>query len=190
MKKIVALILALVIGILPIVSLAETNVGVLNVTRYVNTGNTGKLNVRTGPATNADNLITRLENGTKVTVVGYYEGTTWAHISFQLNGKTTDGYVQTRYLTDTEPVVVTKKVEQKIDFSKFQHVNAYYAYVKPSTPGGFVNMRWAPSKSNDVMTKLYADAEVMVIARNNTWSQIYDPATGYVGFIMNSFLRF
>ena len=61
--------------------------------------------------------------------------------------------------------------------------------VKPSTPGGFVNLRWGPSKSVAVMTKLYADAQVTVIAKDNTWAQVYDPATGYVGFMKLSFLK-
>ena len=61
--------------------------------------------------------------------------------------------------------------------------------VKPSTPGGFVNLRWGPSKSVSVMTKLYADTQVTVIAKDNTWAQVYDPETGYVGFMMLSFLK-
>lgn len=196
MKKFFALILVLILAALPIVSLAASGVAQTrntetSVTRYVNTGNSGKLNVRNTPNTHADNLITRLENGTQVTVVGYEDGNTWAIIQFKLNNKTATGYVMNRYLSSTKPTVVTvtETVEQKISFKKFKHVEPYTVYVKPATPGGFVNLRWAPSKANDVMDKLYADAELIVIATNGTWSQVYDASTGYVGYIMNSFLR-
>ena len=40
-----------------------------------------------------------------------------------------------------------------------------------------------------VMDKLYADAQVIVIAKDKTWAQVYDPKTGYVGFVMLSFLK-
>jgi hypothetical protein len=39
------------------------------------------------------------------------------------------------------------------------------------------------------MDKLYADTQVTVIARDNAWAQVYDPSTGYVGFMMLSFLK-
>lgn len=193
MKKFVALILALILMAMPLVSLAASKTSNLKekVTCYVNTGNTGRLNVRTSPSVEDNNLLTRLDNGTEVKITGYYDGCTWAIIEFKLNKKTVTGYVMNRYLSIDKPVVVTKveTVEQKINFKNFKHVEPYAAMVRPSTPGGFVNMRWAPSKANDVMTKLYADTQVIVIAQDKTWAQIYEPVTGYVGYMMRSFLR-
>lgn len=193
MKKVLALVCALVLMLLPLTSMAAT-------TKYVNTGNSGKLNVRKTPHTHSNNVVIKLENGTKVTVEDYYDGRTWAYISVSVNGKTYKGYAMNRYLSDNKPAAQPAKPSNNnnssssnstapLSFKKFQHVAPVHMTVKPATPGGYVNLRWAPSKSVAVMAKMYADAEVVVIAKDNTWAQVYDPATGYVGFMMLSFLK-
>ena len=195
MRKILAFILALVLTALPLLTLADQMDDPL--ARYVNTGNTGKLNVRTAPMTHTNNVITKLENGTRVVIMEYLENNTWVKVEFPLDGKTATGYVQNRYLSVTKPAATpakpaannTNPTTETLNFKKFKHTEPTIMTVKPSTPGGFVNLRWGPSKSVAVMTKLYADAQVTVIAKDNTWAQVYDPATGYVGFMMLSFLK-
>lgn len=192
MKKVLALVCALVLMLLPLTAMAST-------TKYVSTGNTGKLNVRQTPHTHANNVVIKLENGTKVTVEDYYDGHTWAYISVNVNGKTYRGYAMNRYLSSSKPASQPAKPykpssssssssSSSLSFKNFKHVEPYMMTVKPATPGGFVNLRWGPSKSVSVMDKLYADAQVTVIAKDNTWAQVYDPETGYVGFMMLSFL--
>lgn len=163
--------------------------------RYVSTGNTGKLNVRSAPKTNTDNLIAQLDNGTRVVIIEYLQNNTWVKVEFPHNGRIAVGYVQNRYLTSTNPAAAVKpagntaSTSEALNFKNFKHVQPTTMCVKPSTPGGYVNLRWAPSKSVSVMTKLYADAAVIMIAKDSTWAQVYDPTTGYVGFMMLSFLK-
>ena len=196
MKKILAFILALVLVTLPFLTMAEQTDDPL--ARYVSTGNNGKLNVRSAPKTHTDNVITQLTNGTRVVILEYLDNNTWVRVEFPMNGKTATGYVQNRYLSTTKPAVTpskpstnntTTETAAPLKFKGFKHIEPTQMFVKPSTPGGFVNLRWGPSKSVAVMTKLYADAQVTVIAKDNTWAQVYDPTTGYVGFMMLSFLK-
>lgn len=192
MKKVLALVCALVLMLLPLTTKAAT-------TKYVSTGNSGKLNVRNTPHTHSNNVVIKLENGTEVTVEDYYDGHTWAYISVTVNGETYEGYVMNRYLSNEKPSAQPAKPSKPssssssssspLSFKKFKHVEPTQMSVKPSTPGGFVNLRWGPSKSVSVMDKLYADTQVIVIAKDNTWAQVYDPETGYVGFMMLSFLK-
>ena len=192
MKKALALVCALVLMLLPMLAMAET-------IKYVKTGNDGKLIVRKTPHTHSDNVVTKLENCTKVKVKEYYDGHTWAYISVTVNDKNYKGYVMNRYLTIEKPKTNQNAKEaakantangtETLSFKNFKHVEPTLMTVKPSTPGGFVNLRWAPSKSVSVMTKLYADAQVTVIAKDNTWAQVYEPVSGYVGFMMLSFLN-
>ena len=192
MKKVLALVCALVLMLLPLTAMAAT-------TKYVSTGNSGKLNVRKTPHTYSNNVVIKLENGTKVTVEDYYDGHTWAYISVSVNGKTYKGYAMNRYLSNEKPSAQPAKPSKPssssssssstLSFKNFKHVEPTQMSVKPSTPGGFVNLRWGPSKSVSVMAKLYADTQVTVIAKDNAWAQVYDPETGYVGFMMLSFLK-
>ena len=203
MKKILVLIVALtlILASLLVVSLAEQKDDPL--ARYVSTGNSGKLNVRSAPKTHTDNVITQLENGTRVVIIEYLNGDTWVKVEFPYKGKIEIGYVQNRYLSTTKPAVTPAKPTvapaktsansaskpETLSFKAFKHVAPTTMTVRPSTPGGYVNLRWGPSKTVSVMTKLYADAQVIVIAKDNTWAQVCDPATGYVGFMMLSFLK-
>ena len=202
MKRILALILtlALILPVFPLISrVAKAGEQTDDpLARYVSTGNSGKLNVRTSPKTYADNVITQLENGTRVVILEYLENNTWVKVEFPLKGEIEIGYVQNRYLIDTKPAATpakpvanaTTSATETLNFKNFKHVeNPFYMTVKPSTPGGYVHLRWGPSKSVAVMTKMYADVQVLVIAKDNAWAQVYDPATGYVGFMMLAFLK-
>ena len=194
MKKVLALVCALVLMLLPLTAMAAN-------VQYVNTSNGGKLNVRKTPHTHSNNVVIKLEHGTKVTVEEYYDNYTWAYISANVNGKTYKGYAMNRYLSDNKPAVNPKPSSNSssssskssssdtLSFKNFKHIEPTQMTVKPTTPGGFVNLRWGPSKSVSVMDKLYADTQVIVIAKSNNWAQVYDPATGYVGFMMLSFLK-
>lgn len=201
MKKILALMLtlALIVTAFPLISLVAQAGEQTDdpLARYVATGNSGKLNVRSTPKIGTDNLITQLENGTRVVIIEYLANNTWVKVEFPHKGKIEIGYVQNRYLSASKPAVTPAKptvnksatTAETLNFKKFKHVEPTIMTVKPSTPGGYVNLRWGPSKSVAVMTKMYADAQVVVIAMDNTWAQVYDPDTGYVGFMMLSFLK-
>jgi len=72
-------------------------------------------------------------------------------------------------------------------FKDFTFIS-YTAQVRPSTPGGFVHMHWAPTKAADPICDYHQFDVLNVIAQNNTWAQVTDPATGFTGFMMRSFL--
>ena len=201
MKKILVLMvtLALILAAFPLMSLVAQAGEQTDdpLARYVSTGNSGKLNVRSAPKTHTDNVIAQLENGTRVVIIEYLSGNTWVKVEFPKNGKIAIGYVQNRYLSTTKPTAVKPSKPaasdaaktETLSFKNFKHVEPTTMTVKPSTPGGYVNLRWGPSKAVAVMNKMYADAQVVVIAKDNTWAQVYDPATGYVGFMMLAFLK-
>ena len=60
--------------------------------------------------------------------------------------------------------------------------------MRPSNPSGYVNMRWAPSKSTSVHEVYYAGETLQVIADNGTWCQVYDTSRNICGFMMKQFL--
>lgn len=196
MKKIIALVCAMVMLLLPLTVLAQDKKD--TTIMYVNTGNSGMLNVRKSTHTHSNNVVIKLENGTEVKVESYNSNQTWVKIEVKVNKKVYEGYVMNRYLSATKPVIkptakpaatATPAPAAALNFKNFKHTESTRMTVKPATPGGFVNLRWAPSKSVAVMTKLYADAQVIVIAKDKTWAQVYEPNTGYVGFVMLSFLK-
>lgn len=152
---------------------------------YVYTSNGKPLNMRSDMVTHADNRIASIPYGTKVSVQEFMESDTWAYIKY--NGKY--GYVMTRYLVSTKPKALStsESTSSEVSYAKMVEAN-YTATVRPSAPGGFVNLRWGPSKSTPIQEKLYDGQTLEVIEQNNTWAQVRVVATGHVGFIMRSFI--
>ena len=64
----------------------------------------------------------------------------------------------------------------------------YVAYVNPSTPSGYVNMRWMPSKTAAVEAVYHAGDTLLVLAETRSWCQVYDEEQGVCGFMMRNFL--
>lgn len=105
---------------------------------YVNTANKKSLNMRSSTDL-GNNILTSIPNGAAVVVYEFLNSNTWAHIGY--GGR--DGYVMTRYLSLTPPSTQPSTAES-LSFKDFKSTY-YLASVKPSTPSGYVNMRWAPS---------------------------------------------
>lgn len=154
--------------------------------RYVYTSNGGPLNLRKAPISHANNKITGIPYGAEVLVESYVNNNTWAYVSY--NNQT--GYVMTRYLVSEQPKTPSKPTtptETEVSYSGFKAAN-YNVLVRAHTPGGYVNLRWGPSKTVAVQSKIYDGATLHVISQNSSWAQVEDPATGAVGFMMRSFL--
>lgn len=165
-------------------------------TLYVNTANGKSLNLRARPNTNGA-ILTTIPNGAAVTLF-WYENSSWAYVAY----RSYFGFCMTRHLSERAPssnnhytpsyneATVATGTDATLNqmFKGFHYVN-YEAAVRPSTPSGFVNMRWAPSKSAPVQCIYYADTILTVIATNGTWSQVYNELTGQGGFMMNAFLN-
>lgn len=148
---------------------------------YVNTANKKSLNMRSSTDL-GNNILTSIPNGAAVVVYEFLNSSTWAHIGY--GGR--DGYVMTRYLSLTPPST-QPSTSESLSFKDFKSTY-YLASVKPSTPSGYVNMRWAPSKSTAVHDIYYSGSTLQVIAESKTWCQVYDTQKNICGFMMKEFL--
>ena len=178
-----ALLLAL--AVIPTAAVADS-------TAYVKTQSGCALRIRSSATTDADNVIGKIPYGTQVTVKTKQGD--WSHISVKLHGKTVTGYVFSRYLTSKKPTAVsttssTTETTSSASYADFKQVASYSVVVRPATTGGFVNLRWAPSKTAPVMYKLHDGDKLTVIAQNGTWAQVMNMSNGEVGFIMRRFLE-
>lgn len=170
---------------LPLTALASS-------VKYVYTSNGKSLNMRSAPISHANNKIASVPYGAKVTVDSYVNSKTWAYVNY--SGKW--GYVMTRYLVAKKPAdqpvrhtasTTTASTSNKSEYNGFV-TTSYTAIVRSSAPGGFVNLRWAPSKTEAIATRMIDGQKLEVIAQNNSWAQVRVPDTGMVGFIMRAFL--
>ena len=175
---------------------------------YVVTADGKPVNLRSACELDDSNIIGSIPYGTELMVYDFNYGGAWALVEFQ----GTMGYVMTRYLDANNPyynpyppyapvypiypdpaptVTPTKKPSSSssssINYNGFQPTY-YLASVKPSTPSGYVNMRWAPSKSTAVHNIYYSGDLLQVIAENNSWCQVYDTQRNICGFMMKQFL--
>lgn len=158
-------------------------------TLYVSTANGKSLNMRARPDSNGK-ILTTIPNGSAVTLF-WYENSSWAYVAY----RSYFGFCMIRHLTEKEPAAgnttgnaAAAQEDPNKMYKGFKHVS-YRAAVKPSNPTGFVNMRWAPSKSAKVQSIYYADTILHVLATNGTWSQVYDVQTNQCGFMMNAYLN-
>ncbi len=175
-------LLLLLATMVPIVS-ASALIG----PQYISTSNGKGLYLRSGPSKD-DSILTTMPYGVQVDSCEYYNSA-WSAVSY----KGYYGYCMTRYLSSTKP---SSKPNPKptpssgstgLSFRNFVNVN-YYASVRPSTPSGFVNLRWEPSKSAEIRSTYYAGYSLRVLAQDNTWAQVFDEASGICGFMMRNFL--
>ena len=154
--------------------------------QYVSTSNGKGLNMRSGPSKDYS-VVTSIPYGAMMDYTEYYDEA-WSYVTYKGNS----GYVMSRYLSSTQPTskpspTPTPAPASGISYKSFVKAD-YYVSVRPSTPSGFVNLRWAPSKSTDVYTIYYAGATLHVLSQNNSWAQVIEESTGICGFMMRNFL--
>ena len=184
-KRILSILLAAVL----LLALALPMSALANVKhRYVYTSNGGSLNMRSSPVSHADNKIQSIPYGAEVLVESYVNNNTWAYVSYN----NIAGYVMARYLVTEMPAKTKAEPAQSADaptvsFKGFARAS-YDVLVRAHTPGGYVNLRWAPSMDLAVQEKVSDGAVLHVIAQNGSWAQVEDPSTGAVGFMPRSFL--
>jgi mannosyl-glycoprotein endo-beta-N-acetylglucosaminidase len=174
----VACALILLLGLIPLAgAMASTSM-------YVYTSNGKSLNLRDYPS-NDGNVIAQIPFGAQVAIDTSYVGSTWVHVTYR--GST--GYCMSRYLTDYKPGPSPTATPAPTTSLYENFSSCYYtATVRPSSPGGFVHLRWAPSKSQPVWQDYYNGDEIIVIAQNGAWCQVYDSVNNMAGFMMASFL--
>ncbi len=74
------------------------------------------------------------------------------------------------------------------DYSGFHPVEPHAEYVKTPFPGGFANLRWAPSRDAAVQHRMSDGDEVIVYAKDAAWAQVMDTESGFIGFVQSDFL--
>jgi len=177
------LLVMLLVSMFPIVS-ASALIG----PQYVSTSNGKGLYMRSGPSKDFD-IITTIPYAAQLDSCDYYDSA-WSYVSY----KGHVGYCMSRYLSSTKPskkptptATPGKKTTTTNIYKNFSQTD-YYVTVRPSTPSGFVNLRWGPSKSIEVYNIYYAGSNLRVLAQNDTWAQLFDESTGVCGFMMRRFL--
>ena len=187
MKRFLALLLAAVLlAAVPAAVFADGE------TMYIKTSSGESVRMRCSPGAGYE-TVTKVPYGAAVTAYERIEngaGEMWVHVNYWANNQKYDGYICLRYLSYSKPGGRQSDGSSSSDgdgissnvFSGFNEVGET-CYVIPSTPGNFVNLRWAPSKSAPVMTRYYEGQELYVLAENRYWCQVYDEATGNCGFM-------
>jgi uncharacterized protein YraI len=185
MKKRIVLsfvVILLVASMLPLIS-ASALIG----PQYVSTENGKGLYMRSGPSKDFAIIIT-IPNAAMLDYCQYYNAA-WSYVTYGNYA----GYCMSRYLSSTKPSVnptptpTAAPSGDVISYKNFVKAD-YYVTVRPSTPSGFVNLRWAPSKTADVRTIYYAGSLLRVLAQDSGWAQVYDEGAGICGFMMRSYL--
>ncbi|MFH1512723.1 MAG: SH3 domain-containing protein [Bacillota bacterium] len=189
-KKLFAL-MVVVVMVTMIATAAFAMVG--QITMYVYTSNGKSLNLREEPSTNAK-VVASIPYGAAVNVYQPYSST-WYSVGY----KGITGYVMSKYLVTNPPgpkptIGPSPTVQPQPtgalsnDMFKGFTQTYYQAQVRPSSPSGYVNMRWAPSKMADIHGHYYQNDLVIVMSENSTWTQILDQKNQVMGFMMRQFL--
>ena len=206
-KRIVLLMTAILMAVLMIipVSVAEDDTPSDSAGYYyVYTENGKGLNVR---ATPGGDIVGSLKYGTRIYCYSRDGGNGWALIDYTYNmpgfGKGTYAcFISSRYLRKSKPPAnpgsesssssssgsSDTAAEINREFRSAKKVDPFTVTVRPSRASGWVNLRWAPSKSTEVMATYKQNEKLLVIQETNNWYQVEDQDTGNVGFISKQFV--
>ncbi|QUA52903.1 SH3 domain-containing protein [Aristaeella lactis] len=206
-KRIVLLMTAILMAVLMIipVSVAEDDTPSDSAGYYyVYTENGKGLNVR---ATPGGEIVGSLKYGTRIYCYYRDGGNGWALIDYTYNmpgfGKGTYAcFISSRYLRKSKPPAnpgsesssssssgsSDTAAEINREFRSAKKVDPFTVTVRPSRASGWVNLRWAPSKSTEVMATYKQNEKLLVIQETNNWYQVEDQDTGNVGFISKQFV--
>ena len=173
---------------------------------YVYTENGKGLNVR---ATPGGEVVGSLKYGTRIYCYYRDGGNGWALIDYKYNMPgvgygTYACFISSRYLRKSKPEAKpsgssssssaasagTTDVATEIntEFKSAKKVIPFSVTVRPSRAGGWVNMRWAPSKSAEILATYKANEKLLVIRELKNWYQVEDQDTGDVGFISKQYV--
>ncbi|MCT4557848.1 MAG: SH3 domain-containing protein [Pelagimonas sp.] len=127
-------------------------------TMYVDNNDAGGLNLRSGPGTQYDDFA-ELAPGTQVTVTRWSGD--WANIRSQTGQS---GWVYGPLLTSRKPYVQNcwARVVRLSPISQYNR----------STGAGFLNVRSKASTKGRILTEVYLNDTVRVIAQKNGWARI------------------
>ena len=207
-KKIVALILAIITAMMIMPATAEDNTPMASEGYYyVYTENGKNLYVRSTPG---GEIVGSLKYGTKIYCYYRDGGNGWALIDYYYNNPgygygTYAAFISSRYLRKNKPPArsggsssssssssssasADPIAEINVEFKSARKVTPFIVTVRPSRASGWVNMRWAPTKSAEIMANYKQNEKLLVIRETNNWYQVEDQDTGDVGFISKQFV--
>ena len=211
-KRLIALLTVLVLAVVGLIpaALAEDDKPYDSAGYYYVYNENGKgLNVR---STHGGNVGGALNYGTRIYCYYRDGGNGWALIDYSYNmpGVGFGSYacfISSRYLRKNKPPArpsgassqtgakTTGKTTAKTDtedinaeFRSAKKVTPFSITVRPSRSSGWVNLRWAPSKSAEVLATYRANDKLLVIQELDNWYQAEDQDTGDVGFISKQFV--
>ena len=208
-KQILSLVLALIMAfavMIPAAVAEDDSVPDSAGYYYVYTENGKGLNVR---ATPGGDVVGSLKYGTRIYCYYRDGGNGWALIDYSYNMPgvgygTYACFVSSRYLRKTKPparsgsgssssssssAAATDGIDEiNKEFRSAKNVTPYTITVRPTRASGWVNMRWAPSKSTEIMATYRANEKLLVIRELDNWYQVEDQETGSVGFISKQFV--
>ena len=167
---------------------------------YVYTENGKVLNVRESPR---GKVVGALKYGSRIHVDAFVDEN-WALILYNYDngyGKANyAAYVNRRFLVRKKPaarntskngtaVASADSLEDlNKEFKSAKDVAPYTVTVRPTRASGWVNLRWAPSQSAELMATFKANDKLTVIKELDNWLQVEDPDTGNVGFVNKVFI--
>ena len=205
-KRLIALLMVLVLaaGLIP-AAIAEDDTPMASEGYYyVYTENGKNLYVRSTPG---GEIVGSLKYGTKIYCYYRDGGNGWALIDYYYNNPgygygTYAAYISSRYLRKNKPPArnsgssssssssASADVAAEIDaeFKSAKKVTPFVVTVRPTRASGWVNLRWAPSKSAQLMATYKQNEKLLVIKDTNNWYQVEDQDTGDVGFINKQFV--
>ena len=205
-KRLIALLMVLVLaaGLIP-AAIAEDDTPMASEGYYyVYTENGKNLYVRSTPG---GEIVGSLKYGTKIYCYYRDGGNGWALIDYYYNNPgygygTYAAYISSRYLRKNKPPArnsgssssssssasVDVAAEIDAEFKSAKKVTPFVVTVRPTRASGWVNLRWAPSKSAQLMATYKQNEKLLVIKETNNWYQVEDQDTGDVGFINKQFV--
>ena len=209
MKKLISLLLTMILalGLLAPAALAGdfgededyTDPGYY----YVYTENGKVLNVRESPR---GKVVGALKYGSRIHVDAFVDDN-WALIQYNYDNGFGKGdyaaYVNRRFLQKKKPAArnaaggtaaagtaaAADSLENlNREFKSAKSVAPYTVTVRPTRTSGWVNLRWAPSQSAELLATFKANDKLTVIKELDNWLQVEVPETGDVGFINKVFI--
>jgi uncharacterized protein YgiM (DUF1202 family) len=206
-KRLIAFLLMLVLaaGMIPAALAEDDTPHATEGYYYVYTENGKGLNVRESPG---GEVVGSLKYGSRIYCYYRDGGNGWALIDFYYNKPgygyaTYAAFVSSRYLRKSKPPANPKSdsssgssaagtadvaAEINAEFRSAKRVTPFTVTVRPTRASGWVNMRWAPSKSAEVMATYKQNERLLVIRELTNWYQVEDQDTGDVGFISKQFV--
>ena len=193
-KKVLAFFLTVILAVTSLVTIAAADGGFS--TLYVKTANGKPVNVRSGPGKEYPVIGSVPYGGTVGWDWSYAGNDGWTKIVW---GGAGDGFIMSRFLTESEPGPAPKPKEEEEENEKKKLSNEtasekaidepFYIAVVATRASGWINFRTGPSKTTKRISSFPDGKELIVIGETTNWYKAKDPETEKVGYIHKHYVR-